>query len=155
MKTIEILDGDEIWIFQCNPKKCKIIEALEDEEVKDSFHWKVKQHINEIKEGHIGLIWCSGDSAGIYAITKITSNPGEYKESEAERKYWLDDNEERGLQYRVKMSLIQSLVKCPITKQSIQVIDDLKNLSILKMPRGTNFPVTQEEWMKIIRLINQ
>lgn len=139
-------DARRIWIFQCNPDKYKIKEALADPQVINCFHWKVKQHKKEIRKVHIGLIWCSGASAGIYAITELISDPGLFKESDHEKDYWSDNSDEEGVQYRVQMKLIKNLVDDPITKERIKRIDGLQDLSILKMPRGTNFSVTEEEW---------
>jgi len=141
-----------IWIFQCDPKKYRVKEALLDEEVKNGFHWKVKQHKDEIAKGHIGLIWCSGKSAGIIAIMKLISDPGEFIESYAERKYWIDTTNEDGVQFRVKMKVIEILDE-PLTKEKIKVTKGLQDLSIVKMPRGTNFPVSQEEWTIIKKLV--
>ncbi len=137
--------AENVWIFQCDPKKYRIEEALDDEEVKRGFHWKVKQHKNEIAKGHIGLMWRSGKSAGILAITELISDPGEFSESEVEKQYWKDLKDEEGIQSRVKMTVIKSLTN-PLTKEVIKGTNGLQDLSILRMPRGTNFPVTQEEW---------
>ena len=136
--------ADKVWIFQCDPKKYRVKEALLDEEVKNGFHWKVKQHKNEIAKGHIGLIWCSGKSAGIIAITELISDPGEFIESDAKKKYWIDSTNEDGVQFRVKMKVIE-ILKQPLTKEKIKVTDGLQDLSIVRMPRGTNFTVTKEE----------
>lgn len=78
------LEG-RVWIFQCNPLKYKIEKALLDEEVKKELHWKVNQHKNEITKGDLGLIWCSGKSSGILAITELISDPGDFSESDAEK----------------------------------------------------------------------
>ena len=151
-KTLPL--AERIWIFKCNPKKYRVKEALLDEEVKNGFHWKVKQHKDEIAKGHIGLIWCSGKSAGIIAITELISDPCEFIESYAERKYWIDSTNEDGVQFRVKMKVIENL-KVLLTKKRIKGTDGLQKLSILKMPRGTNFPVTMEEWSIIKKLIEK
>ncbi|HEY3370609.1 MAG TPA: EVE domain-containing protein, partial [Prolixibacteraceae bacterium] len=136
--------ANKVWIFQCDPKKYEIKEALEDQDVKNEFHWKVKQHRQEIAKGHFGMMWISGRSAGIYAITELISNPGEFNESEAEKKYWKDPADEEGIQYRVKMRLIDCIV--PLTKEKIKNTPGLESLKIITMPRGTNFPVSTEEW---------
>ncbi|MGV8017885.1 MAG: EVE domain-containing protein [Ignavibacteria bacterium] len=146
-------NAERIWIFQCNPEKYKIRDALLDKNVINCFHWKVKQHKDEILSGHIGLIWCSGSSSGIYAITELISNPGEFIETENEKKYWVDDTDEKGSQYRVKMKLIKHFINTPIKRETILKINGLQNLSIIKMPRGTNFLVNKEEWALINKLI--
>lgn len=146
-------DAERIWIFQCNPDKYDIEKALSDTKVINGFHWKVKQHKKEIRKGHIGLIWCSGISAGIYAITELISDPGLFQESDYEKVYWSENSDEEGVQYRVQMKLIKNLVDNPIKKDRIRHIDGLQDLNILKMPRGTNFPVTEEEWILLQSLI--
>jgi len=139
-------ETEKVWIFQCNPSKYEIHRALSDNEVIDCFHWRVKQYKDKIVMGHLGLIWCSGNSSGIYAIAELISNPGKFKESDAEKKYWINDIDERGTQFRIKMKLIRKLVDDPIMKNDIIKINGLQDLSILRMPRGTNFPVRKEEW---------
>lgn len=144
--------SERIWIFQCNSEKYLINEALVDENVKKGFHWKVEQHKNEIAKGHIGLIWRSGKSAGIIAITELISDPGEFIESDVEKRYWTDLTNENGIHFRVKMKVIENLIE-PLTKGKIKVTNGLQDLSIVRMPRGTNFPVTKEEWTIIKKLI--
>ena len=143
---------ERIWIFQCDPKKYRVKEALVDENVKNGFHWKVKQHKNEIAKGDIGLLWCSGNSAGIIAITQMISDPGKFSESDAYKKYWIDSTDEDGVQFRVKMKVIE-ILKEPLTKERIKDTQGLQDLSIVRMPRGTNFTVTPEEWTIIKKLM--
>lgn len=83
----------------------------------------------------------------------MISNPGEFIETENEKKYWVDDTDEKGSQYRVKMKLIKHFINTPIKRETILKINGLQNLSIIKMPRGTNFLVNKEEWALINKLI--
>ncbi len=151
------LNTDDIWIFQANPKKYDFFKMTEDKEVIKEFHWRVKQHKNEIRKGQIGLIWLSGTiksiNSGIYAIVEILSNPDYFEESEAEKIYWHDNSEEEGKQLRVKMRLIKDLTNNPILKETLKNEDGLQNLSIIKMPRPTNSRVTKEEWTIIKKQI--
>lgn len=62
-----------VWIFQANPDRYDILNALSDEKIGNSIHWLVNQHKGEIRQGHIGLLWMSGKDSGIYAVTQITS----------------------------------------------------------------------------------
>lgn len=145
---------ERVWIFQCNPLKYKIEKALLNEEVKKELHWKVNQHRNEIAKGDFGLIWRSGKSAGILAITELISDPGEFSESDAEIKYWNDQKNEKGVHILVKMKVIQNLNK-PLTKAEIKNTKGLQDLSILKMCRGTNFEVKPDEWIILKKLIEK
>ncbi len=67
--------SEKIWIFQANPQRYDVINALADDEViNQEVHWEVNQHKSEISKGHIGIIWLSGQEAGIYAITEILTD---------------------------------------------------------------------------------
>ncbi len=146
--------SENVWIFQANPKKYRIQEMLRDQEVIKEFHWRVNQYKKFIDKGEIGLIWLSGEKAGIYAVVNIISEPGYFQENEAEKKYWLDDAEEEGTQLRAKLTMIKNLVDSPIGKKTLKSIESLKDLSILKRPwAGTNFEVTLDEWSVIKELI--
>jgi len=147
--------SNNIWIFQANPNRYNIITALSDDEIGVNMHWLVNQYKENIKEGHIGLIWLSGKEAGIYAITEIVSNPDFLEEPEAEKKYWVDEKDKQGKKFRVKMNIIKNLLAHPVMKENIINTTGLQNLSIIKNPRGTNFPVTPNEWHLIKKLVKE
>jgi predicted RNA-binding protein with PUA-like domain len=147
--------ADHIWIFQANPQRYDIMNALADEEIGTDMHWLVNQHKNDIAKGHIGMIWLSGKESGIYAITEIVTDPQIMGEPEAERKYWTDSSDAEGEKLRVKMKIVKNMLNKPLTKETIKNKDGLQNLSILRQPRGTNFNVTSEEWNLIKELIEK
>ena len=148
-----IPDTDKIWIFQANPQRYDIINALADDEVGNEIHWLVNQHKTEIKKGHLGIIWLSGKESGIYVITEILSDPQIIKEPESEKKYWADSSDKQDDKLRVKMKIIQNLLKNPISKETIKKTEGLEYLSILRYFQGTNFPVKLDEWSIISKLI--
>lgn len=135
-----------VWIFQANPDRYDILNALSDEKIGDSIHWLVNQHKGEIRQGHIGLLWMSGKDSGIYAVTQITSDPQLMEEYPEERKYWLGDEKGAGKKLRVSMNVVKRLTNAPLFRKAIKEIKGLEGLSILKNPQGTNFPVRHEEW---------
>jgi len=98
-----------------------------------------------IRKGDIGIIWLSGRKAGIYATTEILTDPGYMKEPPEESKYWISTNDQSELKIRVRMTITNNLVKNPILRNNIKTTIGLKNLSILRQPRGTNFPVSLDE----------
>lgn len=153
--TTELPPADDIWIFQANPQKYDIMNALADNEIGKYIHWSVNRHKKEISKGHLGIIWLSGKEAGIYAITEILTDPALMLEPESEKKYWIDDSNEKGAKTRVKMKIIRNLLNSPVTKEKILNIQGLQGMSILKVPRGTNFRVTSDEWDLIRGLIQQ
>lgn len=149
-----------IWIFQASPKRFKILDALSDPEYAWD-NWKIKQHKNVIKKGDLALIWISGDKAGIYATGDIISNPFcTDKYNVIADKYFLNNKEGRKeIEESKNKSILKAtikytkILKAPLYKQEFKRIFGLENLSILKMPRGTNFKVTPKEWVKLSKLI--
>jgi predicted RNA-binding protein with PUA-like domain len=146
--------ADNIWIFQANPQRYDIMNALADEEIGNDMHWLVNQHKKDIAKGHIGLIWLSGRESGIYAIAEIVTDPQFMEEPDSEKKYWTDSVDKEGEKLRVKMKIVKNMLNKPLTKESIRNTAGLQNLSILRLPRGTNFRVTSDEWNRIKELIN-
>jgi hypothetical protein len=142
------------WIFQADPKKYNIAAMLNDEEVANEFHWQINQHKNDIHTSHKGLIWVSGESAGVYALVEVISEPGIWEESEAEKSYWIDSSNEEGSQLRVKLRIIKNLTNNPISKRSLKMIDGLQDLRIIKQPWGKNpFKVFPEQWDLLIKKV--
>jgi hypothetical protein len=51
-----IPDTERVWIFQANPRRYDILNALSDDKISSEIHWLVNQHKNEISKGHLGII---------------------------------------------------------------------------------------------------
>ena len=153
LNEYEIYDNEDptVWIFQGNPDRYDVLNALSDKEIGNSIHWLVNQHKQKIKKGHIALIWMSGKEAGIYAIARIETNPRQLAESPAEKKYWTG-NEERDVANRVRLTVIRRLINNPILKEKLLKIPELSQLSIFRQFQGTNFPVKESEWQIISQL---
>ena len=141
-----------VWIFQANPERYDILNALADEKIGNKIHWLVNQHKTKIKKGHYGVIWMSGKDAGIYAITSINTDPELMDEYNEEKKYWFGEQDPRGLRTRVEMTVLKKFINNPIFKRELSKIDGLKNLSILRQFQGTNFPVRKPEWELISKI---
>jgi hypothetical protein len=147
---IENDDDISVWIFQGNPQRYDVLNALSDIEIGNSIHWLVNQHKSKIKKGHLGLIWMSGSDSGIYALTRIECDPQMLNEFPAERKYWADSSEKE-YALRVQMTIIKRFINNPISKVNLIKYEGLNNLSIFRQFQGTNFPVRNKEW----RIISQ
>lgn len=151
----ELPNSEKIWLFQANPQRYDIMNVLADDEIGNDIHWLVNQYKTEISKGHIGIIWLSGKEAGIYAITEIVTDPKIMGEPEAEKKYWTDTADKEGEKLRVKMRIVKNMLHSPLAKETIMNTNGLRYLSVLRQPRGTNFPVLLDEWDKIKRLIKK
>jgi len=148
--TSEINGG--VWIFQANPSRYDILNALGDSEIGNKTHWLVNQHKAKIKQGDLALLWMSGSEAGIYGITRVECNPMLLAENEAEKKYWLESGTVE-MKLRVRLTMLRNLVNTPLLKSRIQSQEGLENLSILRQHQGTNFPVSTQEWDIISSMI--
>jgi 5-methylcytosine-specific restriction enzyme A len=141
----------KVWLFQANPRRYDIFNALRDDAIKEST-WTVTRYQREISSGDIGILWVSGKNSGIYAIFDIISNPQSIIDDEVSRKYWVDKNEADTPKLRIKYRYRLKLLK-PLLKSEVQKIDGLKDLQVLKQPQGTNFTVTNDEWQLIMQEI--
>jgi hypothetical protein len=150
IKPVSLPNTNRVWIFQANPNRYDILNALADNEIGQEKHWLVNQYKNEISAGDIGLIWLSGSEGGIYAVAEITSNPKMLVASEKEEKYWIDSDDKNKERLRVRMELKINLLNNPITKENLRKTPGLESLSIFRQSQGTNFRVTENEW-KIIK----
>jgi hypothetical protein len=141
-----------VWVFQGNPNRYDILNALSDKEIGNTIHWLVNQNKNRIHKGHMALLWMSGKEAGIYALARIECEPCPMQEGKAEKKYWLNTGE-NDVETRVRLSILKRLVNKPVLKTELLKLPELSKLSILKQFQGTNFPVRDSEWKLISQLI--
>lgn len=134
------------WIFQANPNKYHIFESLrnETEEL-----WNLNQHAREVAPGDRVLIWISGEKAGIYAVGTVITAPILMADTPSGQRYWIDKASGKWVKARVRVRYDQVLLEHPLLKDIIACDPDLWDLTILRRPRGTNFPVTANEWQAI------
>jgi len=140
-----IKGNNRIWIFQANPNRYDILNALLDPAL-DKQGWMVNQHQDEIKQGDIALIWMSGKEAGVYAICEVISDPSFMIDPPEEEKYWTNEKDKGQSRLRVKIKIIKNLVNNPLLREELKSIRELSNLSILRFSQGTNFSINRNEW---------
>ncbi len=152
MNNIKRRKGASAWIFQSNPERFDIFNALEklDDDV-----WGVKKYKEKIKADDIGLIWMSGKDAGIYAIADVVAAPNYMAESEEVAKFWRSEEDKNQIKLCVRLNYKLKLLNNPIFRKELKNISQLKNMAIFRQPQGTNFPVTEEEWSIISELIKK
>lgn len=141
-----------VWMFQGNPKLYDILNALSDPEIGNTIHWTVNQYKNKIRKDHLVLLWMSGEEAGIYALGRIETDPAVVSESEEEKKHWLE-SDTKPEKLKVRITILRRLINKPILRSELKIIPELSNLSILRQPTGTNFPVRGYEWEIIASLL--
>lgn len=137
--------GNRVWIFQANPNRCEILNALLDPALSEQT-WTINQHREEIKQGDIALIWMAGKESGIYAISELISDPNFMIDLPGEEKYWINEEDRGQSRLRVRIRIVKKLINSPLLRRELKDIKELSNLSILKFSQGTNFSVTKNEW---------
>lgn len=147
--------GRRVWIFQANPQRYDVLNALADDAIDEYDTWLVSRYQNLIRKGHLGLIWVSGKEGGIYAVVDITSDPQLILDSEKSTKYWISEEDKRQKMIRVTISYKLKLVNNPLLREELKAIPQLQNMEIFRRPIGTNFKVNNAEWQSILKLLTQ
>jgi len=137
------------WIFQGNPEKFNIEKYIS---TKTEITWTVTRYKNEIEEGDKVLIWKSGKNAGVYAEGIISVEPSEQVKEDAPE-LW---NENSSLDaIRCVITLAERYISNPILRTDIINTSWGKELSIVKTPQGTNFKISEDEYMNITFMQNK
>ncbi len=142
------------WIFQANPQRYDILNSIADKELTEDV-WEVSRYKDQIRVGHVCVIWMSGKESGIYAVGDVTSNPEFMVDSPQSTKYWVYDADKSQSRLRVKYKYRLKLVNNPIMRAELKSIPELQNMEIFRQPQGTNFRVTSEEWEIIFDLLKK
>lgn len=135
-----------VWIFQANLNQYRVLESLrlEKEEL-----WNLRQHAKDVQVGDRVLIWISGKLAGIYALGTVCTDAVIRPDSVSGISYWISKRDGQRPMARVLVHYDKIFTDKPLLKTFIQCDPALWNLKILLSPRGTNFTVSEEEWLAI------
>lgn len=149
--TDDIQTSKNVWIFQANPSHFDARGAVK------SLHemaWTVNQHKDAIKAGDRVYIWESGRKGGIIAIGRIKTNPAVIPIPESEQQFIKAAKDMFNPKMRARLT-IDSVLKEPLSRTRLKENSILKDLDIIRTPRGTNYPVTRDQaeaLEKILRL---
>ncbi|WP_051304274.1 EVE domain-containing protein [Calidithermus chliarophilus] len=134
------------WIFQANPALYDIHRSLKLEARE---WWGCLQHTGRIRAGDRVLIWISGPRAGIYAVGELETGPSLRPDSPVGLRYWTDPVDGMSRRPRALVRYDRVLLDDPLLREYLRCDPDLWGLSVLRQPRGTNFPVTEREWRAV------
>ena len=138
--------GQRVWIFQANPNKYRIEEALQD---KAEDYWNLRQHASKIHIGDRVLLWVSGDEAGIYALGTVTTEPTVRPDAPEAAPYWRAPENGSRPRPRVLVRFDRCFLDQPLKKTFLLTDPILCGLRVIGFPRATNFPVTEEQWQAL------
>ncbi len=130
-KTVE----PRVWIFQANPKRYDLLAGLRKHRIND---WEVRRYKKEIQPGDLVLFWKAGEQRGIYGLGKVVSKIYRNIKGDA-----VVDVETVGR------------LKRPILAETLKQDPVLRKLDILRISRGTNFRVKDDEWEVLKTMIGE
>lgn len=131
------------WIFQGNPNTYDFSNALANGGIHD---WNVTAHKDKIKEGDKGIIWLTGERAGVYGLIEVLSDPRERGEDKDPN--WRAKHK---AEHVVDIEIEYNLFDEPILKEKIEQNEILKNIKVGH--QGTNFSATKEEYVELLKMI--
>jgi hypothetical protein len=140
------------WIFQGKPEIWDVVSGVHQ---LDQFNWGVRQHKDEIGVGDHVFIWVSGKDAGIVAAAKVVSPAAYIADNEEELKRYPagPPDKFKGKQLRVLLAIDKRLTP-RITRGELLNHPLLKELSVLKMPLGTNFSVSDRQARELESMVD-
>ncbi|OHE61171.1 MAG: hypothetical protein A2Z47_11130 [Thermodesulfovibrio sp. RBG_19FT_COMBO_42_12] len=143
---MNLSDDKNIWFFQANPKRYKIIEALSDPNYQKTT-WQTTRYKKDIKKGDFVLIWVAGKKAGIYATAWIIENPIDRFPYPPGPKYWVNPENEalKKAAFRAMLEIDHNFVDNPIPREALKVMGITGSL-ICAPYQGTNFRVKPKDW---------
>lgn len=128
------------WFLQANPAKFRIDEALR---VLPEDEWEIRQYSHLVHRGDRIYVWRCGPAAGIVATGRVLDEPV-LRPPTLGVEFWLDPWEGRRLELRARVRY-ERLIEPPLLRRDMRYHPVLQGLAILKNPRGTVFPVTNEQ----------
>ncbi len=138
------------WLFQGNPKYYRMFDAIRDLQ---EMPWPLNRYKTEIKVGDEAVIWVSGKESGIYAFGEIIE-PVKILEEVSDIDYWIDTSLLSNLRTQPgpRIRLTSKLLEKPLLREELKQDPILKNLSVIRVNRGSVFRVTPEQWRQIHEL---
>jgi AAA domain (dynein-related subfamily)/EVE domain len=141
--------GQKVWIFQANPQLFDLLDFLTEPSTQPGTvdSWLLRKHDDEVSDDDTVLLWTAGKNAGIYATGTIVGesfmrNREDWEPTEA-------PPESRAIRYRLEHILLDR----PVLRRDLINHPVLKDLSVIRQPQGTNFPVTEQQWEALRPLI--
>lgn len=140
---------DLYWLFQANPKQFDLAEDLKQRKPGDSETWTVTRYAEWMAAGARVLLWQGGSNAGIYAVGTLT---GEAQEQQGSNPYSSGESKRKWCQVPFRYDAILSK---PLLKSEIKDDEVLSELMVIKAPQATNFEVEEDQWERIVELLEE
>ena len=139
--------GKNYWLFQNNPDKFRLKEALKEEALKT---FPVRSHKAKIKKGDKVILWQTGTEAGCYGLATVASEVEAEQIEDQEKPFYTTEPQEVE---RVDLKVDYNLWSNPITKDILPLSRSFDRF-YAGLP-GTNYKATEAQFNEIIQLIQQ
>jgi hypothetical protein len=140
------------WVFQCNPRFFRIFDALKDGVAEIT--WPIKQNKGKIGRGDEVILWASSagkSEAGAIArgrIVNLTPN----RTAKDDSSYWVVTPGAASAWATVVIKT--PLPTKPVLRSYVMGDATLREMTIARLPRGTNFAITSEQWKRLVGLLD-
>jgi MoxR-like ATPase len=131
------------WVFQANPSLHDLDGFLAQASRGDEADWVVTRFKEQLKPGDTALFWQSGGDAGLRSMGRLTSET-----RVRDQPFFEDSTQDLAIDYRLTF-----ILRRPLYRRQLQQHPVLRDLSIIRSPTGTNFRVTEEQWLALQELI--
>jgi hypothetical protein len=135
-------EARSVWLFQGNPQRFEgMAEHLATAQPGDVGRWSVSRYADEMQAGDLLLLWISGPEAGIYALGELVHIP-----------YLAEENDfgDTFVDYRYL-----DVLDPPLRREDLRQHPVLQDLGVLRFPQGTNYRVTEEQWLALEPLLDR
>lgn len=142
------------WTFQFNPSTYRWFDWIRQNV--ETEQWLISRYANAIDKRDRVIIWASGYKAGVYATAEIITTPTRRSLNAEQEKYWItketvDKFEEKK---SVVVRYLRIILDRPLLEDTCRDDPLLSNMEVLKQPQATNFRLSEEQWERILELID-
>jgi tetratricopeptide (TPR) repeat protein len=139
----------QTWLFQANPTVWHgFHEYFKQQRVGATSDWTVSRYRKKMQPGDRVLLWEAGSRGGLLAIGELTEEPFQQEPSTKR------SDEQVKPVWTVRFQYTHFLEE-PIQRSTFKKTKVLQDMLHIRVPQGSNFKVTEEEWKVLQKLINQ
>jgi len=143
------------WIFQFNPATYRWFDWIRENV--ETEQWLISRYAKAIDKRDKVIIWASGYKAGIYATGEIITTPNKRPLNTQQEKYWIvketvDKFEEKK---SVVIRYLRIISDRPLLEGRCREDHILSDMQVLKQPQATNFRLAEEQWKRVLELIDR
>lgn len=137
------------WLFQSNPALYDLRGALHslNEQV-----WSVSRYAKEIRKGDRVYLWEAGREGGIAGVAEITEPARLRSEPPEQLPFSRFAEAFAGERLRAQLRILR-IVEPVIPRQAVVSAPGLGALGVMRCSRGTNFRLSEDQWLALNSLI--